>query len=571
MPWTATDAEKHTRKADTPEKRKRWASIANSVLDETGDDGRAIRTANAKREGAVKFSDADAAAEWAKTPLRKRDSLLHEADVWQDDIARYVRAEWAKLPEYIRRQLQPQLSWGFSASKEIKMSSDEQLRERIATALDLTGSPATAARIVKERDILAEFLDTGAVPIWKVAPALERVERCITNQVGLSAAEPKPLRPAPKVAAPAPKPEWGTPAQRKALDKKYGPVVGSASAAASDSPYDDGKWECDQCGMPSKPEELFYDRRSSEALCAPCLNRLKDKRGGTLQAADPRLCSKCGGATINAVYDADDNIYCSEACKSQAQGMKAASNYTTRKVVAWNRDNPGEEHNLGVASSPLEAEDLVRAKGWRVVPGWSEAVHDDDGVTWLWYVAYEVPKATKPLLRPLRAMPPVTGKFGAFKAPKLPQDGFSTETDLTPLRAAPALSGVKFARGDAAPWWDDLPLDQRRSILAKIGVNSFRIEDRSYDQLPPLVQKKLDDRGGSLSANAPGSVTSGSTLANGIDPKKNKLKVAGTQTCAACGESFTPHAKDQIACSQECQDELDNQMGPVFGPDRRAW
>jgi uncharacterized protein YdaT len=47
MPWTAEDAERHTKKADTPKRQRMWAEIANSVLAETGDEGRAIREANA--------------------------------------------------------------------------------------------------------------------------------------------------------------------------------------------------------------------------------------------------------------------------------------------------------------------------------------------------------------------------------------------------------------------------------------------------------------------------------------------------------------------------------------------
>lgn len=47
MPWTATDATRHTKKAGTPVKRRLWASVANRVLRETGDESRAIRDANA--------------------------------------------------------------------------------------------------------------------------------------------------------------------------------------------------------------------------------------------------------------------------------------------------------------------------------------------------------------------------------------------------------------------------------------------------------------------------------------------------------------------------------------------
>ena len=47
MPWTAADAERHTRKAATRTLRELWAKVANECLERTGDEGRAIREANA--------------------------------------------------------------------------------------------------------------------------------------------------------------------------------------------------------------------------------------------------------------------------------------------------------------------------------------------------------------------------------------------------------------------------------------------------------------------------------------------------------------------------------------------
>lgn len=46
MPWTASQAKKHTRRAGTPKKRRMWRDVANAVLEKTGDDGRAIKIAN---------------------------------------------------------------------------------------------------------------------------------------------------------------------------------------------------------------------------------------------------------------------------------------------------------------------------------------------------------------------------------------------------------------------------------------------------------------------------------------------------------------------------------------------
>jgi hypothetical protein len=47
MPWTSTDAERHTHKATTPTLKDLWAKVANERLEKTGDEGRAIREANA--------------------------------------------------------------------------------------------------------------------------------------------------------------------------------------------------------------------------------------------------------------------------------------------------------------------------------------------------------------------------------------------------------------------------------------------------------------------------------------------------------------------------------------------
>ena len=47
MPWTADDAQRHTHKATTRVLQELWAEIANECLERTGDEGRAIREANA--------------------------------------------------------------------------------------------------------------------------------------------------------------------------------------------------------------------------------------------------------------------------------------------------------------------------------------------------------------------------------------------------------------------------------------------------------------------------------------------------------------------------------------------
>lgn len=47
MPWTPSDATKHTKKATSATSKRQWRDVANAVLKKTGDEGRAVREANA--------------------------------------------------------------------------------------------------------------------------------------------------------------------------------------------------------------------------------------------------------------------------------------------------------------------------------------------------------------------------------------------------------------------------------------------------------------------------------------------------------------------------------------------
>lgn len=47
MPWSSKDAVRHTKSARTPKARRQWSKVANSILASTGDEGRAVRGANA--------------------------------------------------------------------------------------------------------------------------------------------------------------------------------------------------------------------------------------------------------------------------------------------------------------------------------------------------------------------------------------------------------------------------------------------------------------------------------------------------------------------------------------------
>lgn len=68
MPWLPEDAYRHDHKADTPSLQQLWAEVANSVLAETGDEGRAIRIANSAVAKAVAGGDAHERADGDEDP-----------------------------------------------------------------------------------------------------------------------------------------------------------------------------------------------------------------------------------------------------------------------------------------------------------------------------------------------------------------------------------------------------------------------------------------------------------------------------------------------------------------------
>lgn len=47
MPWTAKDATRHTKKARSSKAKRQWRDVADNVLARTGNEGRAVREANA--------------------------------------------------------------------------------------------------------------------------------------------------------------------------------------------------------------------------------------------------------------------------------------------------------------------------------------------------------------------------------------------------------------------------------------------------------------------------------------------------------------------------------------------
>lgn len=85
MPWTASDAQRFTKEADTPEKQKRWADTANAVLGDCKGDRKeceamAVRTANAELS--------------KKDEKQVADLLIQELyRIVRDEVARSLKAQ----------------------------------------------------------------------------------------------------------------------------------------------------------------------------------------------------------------------------------------------------------------------------------------------------------------------------------------------------------------------------------------------------------------------------------------------------------------------------------------------
>lgn len=73
MPWTPDDAPRHTKAASTAGLRQLWATVANNALQRTGDDGQAIREANA---AVAKARSKGIAHKWLSVALALSLALL---------------------------------------------------------------------------------------------------------------------------------------------------------------------------------------------------------------------------------------------------------------------------------------------------------------------------------------------------------------------------------------------------------------------------------------------------------------------------------------------------------------
>lgn len=54
MPWKSRDVKKHTKAAKSAKAKRQWIHVASRVLKATGNEGRAVRAANAVVGGTAK-------------------------------------------------------------------------------------------------------------------------------------------------------------------------------------------------------------------------------------------------------------------------------------------------------------------------------------------------------------------------------------------------------------------------------------------------------------------------------------------------------------------------------------
>jgi len=104
MPWTAADAAAHNKKAKG-KAAAQWAAVANSVLARTGNDGRAVRAANAavarRTHGLDSVRGYAAGGKVAETDVPKRSMLINRT---VDDPQRTQRT---RIPNVYRGKLEP--------------------------------------------------------------------------------------------------------------------------------------------------------------------------------------------------------------------------------------------------------------------------------------------------------------------------------------------------------------------------------------------------------------------------------------------------------------------------------
>lgn len=92
MPWTSSDADRH-KKGLTPLQQKRWAAIANDVLKSSGDEGKAIRIANAKCCEAVSTGYRQYVAQVSKSFADDSAFVHMSVDAILDTLERDMAAE----------------------------------------------------------------------------------------------------------------------------------------------------------------------------------------------------------------------------------------------------------------------------------------------------------------------------------------------------------------------------------------------------------------------------------------------------------------------------------------------
>ncbi len=305
--------------------------------------------------------------------------------------------------------------------------------------------------------------------------------------------------------------------------------------AASPKKYNpDDDFDCERCGRPCTPDTAYYDRNTSELRCGPCAGiKAALRPEPKMSAASP-----AGTKLVRELSVGDEIAINSPGFRQRGkvtklerygQGQWGISvnggmlHYVTGDTIITLIDSAsqGERDSMKAASDRS-----LRAIPDEKKPG-TWAIVDTLGNRWGTANSQEQAEA---LARQYQKEREESARArGQLSKPKLPQSGFSSETDLPALlpgRNLPSVNvltgtrnpthklgfagkGAKFDLGSAAAAWDEASPKDRERILGSVGGltghDISRLSLREFDQLPPAVQRLVAQKGAFAGAQfAPG-------------------------------------------------------------------
>ena len=132
MPWTSKSAHRHTKSANTPAKKKKWAKIAEGLREKYGE-GRAIRIANAAVKDRFWLDDLFLSAKW-KSYIDRRNKRVTKYDPqgrsegyeeWDVDDSVFAAPVEDKDKPGETGEAQKNKKWGIRAHRSGKATNEE--------------------------------------------------------------------------------------------------------------------------------------------------------------------------------------------------------------------------------------------------------------------------------------------------------------------------------------------------------------------------------------------------------------------------------------------------------------